>query len=42
MGGEFGTHGERYGMRAEVQLLHIKESDFLADISIHGSTVLMI
>jgi hypothetical protein len=29
-------------MRAEVQLLHIKESDLLADIGVHGSTVLII
>ena len=29
-------------MRAEIQLLHIKETDLLADVGIHGGTVLMI
>jgi hypothetical protein len=29
-------------MRVEVHLLHIKEGDLLADIGIHGSTLLMI
>jgi hypothetical protein len=29
-------------MRAEVQLLHIKKSDLLADVGIHGGTLLTI